>query len=285
MLPPELSRAVATLAATELGRGSERLSQPVLDDLAAACAALAEPTTQRVGIITGFYVPRAEQPAAETDGPLGTAVLAQVLTRCGATVDVVTDEACHPVVSAALTAAGVPDTLAPAWPDVDPSGWMHAVAIERVGHGADGRHRNMLGDDISDVTPPVDVMFEELTVPKTAVGDGGNEVGMARLDPQLIDDTVRLGATIRSVVGCDHLIVGGTSNWGAHALAALLAAAAGIDAPALTEAGSRAILDAMVAAGSVDGVTAKNVPTVDGLSWEDYWAVPEQINRLLDEAR
>ncbi|MDO5504387.1 MAG: DUF4392 domain-containing protein [Actinomycetia bacterium] len=285
MLSPELARAVATLAATELGRGSERLSQPVLDDLGAACGALTAPAAQRVGIITGFYVPRAEQPAAETDGPLGTAVLAQVLRALGIEVEVVTDSACHPVVVAALTAAGVPEALAPAWPDIDPSGWTHAVAIERVGHGADGRHRNMLGHDISDVTPPLDVMFEELTVPKMAIGDGGNEAGMGRLDPALIDATVHLGATIRSVVGCDHLIVGGTSNWGAHALAVLLAAPAEIEPPALTEDGARAILDAMVAAGSVDGVTAKNVATVDGLSWEDYWAIPERINRLLDEAR
>lgn len=285
MVSPELARAVATLAATELGRGSERLAEPVLDDLAAACAALSSPAGQRVGIITGFYVPRADQPAAETDGPLGTAVLAQVLTGLGAEVEVVTDSACHPVVAAALAAAGVPGSLRPAWPDVDASGWTHVVAIERVGHGADGRHRNMLGDDISDVTPAVDVMFEELSIPKTAIGDGGNEVGMGRLDPELIDATVHLGETIRSIVDCDHLIVGGTSNWGAHALAALLAAQTGIDAPALTEAGSRAILDAMVAAGSVDGVTAENVPTVDGLSWGDYWAVAEQINRRLDEAR
>lgn len=284
MVSSELARTVARLAATELGRGSERLAEPVLDDLAAACSVLSGPS-QRVGIVTGFYVPRAAQPAAETDGPLGAAVLAQVLTAIGADVEVVTDAPCHPVVAAALTAAGVPEAMLPAWPDVDPGGWTHAVAIERVGHGADGRHRNMLGDDISDVTPPVDVMFDELTVPKTAIGDGGNEVGMGRLDPELVAETVHLGETIRSVVGCDHLIVGGTSNWGAHALAALLAAAAGVDAPALTEDGSRGILDAMVAAGSVDGVTAENVATVDGLAWGDYWAVAEQINRVVDEAR
>ena len=285
MVSPELARALAALAATELGRGSERLAEPVLGDLAAACAALSQPAGQRVGVITGFYVPRAEQPAAETDGPLGTAVLARVLSTLGAEVEVATDAACHPVVAAALDAAGVPGALQPAWPDVDPSEWTHSVAIERVGHGADGRHHNMLGADISDVTAPIDVMFENLRVPKTAIGDGGNEVGMGRLDPELVAATVHLGATIRSVVGCDHLIVGGTSNWGAHALAALLAATAGVDAPALTEAGSRAILDAMVAAGAVDGVTAENEPTVDGLSWDDYWAVPEEINRLLDVAR
>lgn len=198
------------------------LPEPVLDDLAAACSVLSGPS-QRVGVVTGFYVPRAAHPAAETDGPLGAAVLAEVLTAIGADVEVVTDAPCHPVVAAALTAAGVPEAMLPAWPDVDPGGWTHAVAIERVGHGADGRHRNMLGDDISDVTPPVDVMFEELTVPKTAIGDGGNEVGMGRLDPELVAETVHLGETIRSVIGCDHLIVGGTSNWGAHGLAATAA--------------------------------------------------------------
>ena len=34
-----------------------------------------------VGIITGFYVPLGTPPAAETDGPVGAAMLAGALTR------------------------------------------------------------------------------------------------------------------------------------------------------------------------------------------------------------
>lgn len=139
----------------------------------------------------------------------------------------------------------------------------------------------MLGADITGMTAPLDVVFESLTVPKIAVGDGGNEIGMARLDPKLVEATVKSGSSIRCVVDCDHLVVGGTSNWGAYALAALVTARAGLDPTVLREATSLAIIDSVVAAGGVDGVTAMNVQTVDGLSWDRYWSVPARIRRLL----
>ena len=44
---------------------------------------------------------------------------------------------------------------------------------------------------------------------------------------------------------------------------------------------SRAVLEAGVGAGAVDGVTALPTPTVDGLAWPDYWSVPAQIGRHL----
>ena len=288
MVPPDLARAFACLAATELGRGSEQLAAPVLDDLAAACDTLGtNPAGHTVGIVTGFYIPRAAVPAAETDGPLGTAVLAQVLTILGARVDVVTDPACHPIVAAALDAAGVGHTLTDPWPDMNASEWTHAIAVERPGRDAGGRHRNMYGHDITDVTPPVDVWFDELTIPKTGIGDGGNEIGMGRLTVHHPDQPGN--GYVTSVIGCDHLIVGGTSNWAAHALAvALTFRAVGPVAtlfPALTEQGARTILDAMVAAGAVDGVTALNTPTVDMLDWDAYWAVPAAINSHADKFR
>lgn len=252
----------------------------MVDDLGAAAGALANPGAS-VGILTGFYIPRAQPPASETDGPLGVAVLAQTLTSLGSTVEVLTDQFCLPVVQASLDVLGSTGPQARAWgPEESPS-WTHVVSIERVGRTVDGSYRNMLGTDITDVTAPLDTLFESLAIPKIAVGDGGNEIGMGRLDADLVAKTVARGAQIRCVVDCDHLIVGGTSNWGAYALAALLTAEAGIAPDALGESLSREILGAMVAAGAVDGVSAISEPTIDGLEWRDYWAIPDQIRNVL----
>ncbi|MDZ4779975.1 MAG: DUF4392 domain-containing protein [Planctomycetia bacterium] len=46
---------------------------------------------QHIGIVTGFYIPAANPPAAETDGPLGALALAHALTLSGKVVDLVTD--------------------------------------------------------------------------------------------------------------------------------------------------------------------------------------------------
>lgn len=271
---------MAALAATDTGRGSSRLAGPVSDDLRAAAHALAD-SGATVGILTGFYIPRAEPPAAETDGPLGVAVLAQTLSMLGAAVDVLTDQFCLPVVQASLNALPTSGLKARAWRHEESPTWTHVVSVERVGRTLDGTYRNMLGDDITTVTAPLDKLFESLTIPKIAVGDGGNEIGMGRLNADLIANTVARGSDIRCVVECDHLIVGGTSNWGAYALAALLTAEARIAPDALEESLSRQILESMVATGAVDGVSALNTLTIDGLPWEKYWAVPAKIRNLI----
>lgn len=68
---------------------------------------------------------------------------------------------------------------------------------------------------------------------------------------------------------------------GAYALAALLTAEARIAPDALEESLSRQILESMVATGAVDGVSALNTLTIDGLPWEKYWAVPAKIRNLI----
>lgn len=282
MTSVELARETARLAATDTGRGSSRLAEPVLDDLGAAADTLVRGGCGGVvGVVTGFYVPRAERPAAETDGPLGAAILAQVLRGLGSRVEVVTDRLCFPVVRAALIAAGEADIATTWWPAVDTSSWTHAISVERVGRGADGRSRNLLGHDITAVTDPLDSLFDSIAIPTTGIGDGGNEIGMGRLNRRLIDDTVHRGSLIRCVVSTDYLVVGGTSNWGAYALAALITAAAGLPPHVLNEENSRAILGHMLAAGAVDGTTAKNVMSVDGLDWRQYWAIPQAIRTLV----
>lgn len=284
------TRSLAVVAATDTGRGAPRLMAPVIDDLGRAAALLLEKAPAlRVGILTGFFIPRAQPPAAETDGPLGAVQLAAMITALGGAATVISDSHCAASIQGFLGAAGPvgdhwrrPDLVVADSPAEISLNLTLVISIERPGRSADGTYRNMFGTDISAFCPPLDDWFGSVHVPTIAIGDGGNEVGMGRLDPRLIADVVTDGARIRSVVTTGALIVGGTSNWGAHALCAAVAAGASRTAArqVLAEAWCRRVLEGGVAAGAVDGVSAARKPSVDGLRWRDYWKVPRELNRI-----
>ncbi|HOB04775.1 MAG TPA: DUF4392 domain-containing protein [Propionibacteriaceae bacterium] len=291
MLADDVCVQVAKLAATDTGRGSERLAAPVLTDLRRAVESLlASCGDLRVAILTGFYIPRADPPAAETDGPLGAVQLAAVLQSLGGRVTVVTDSHCAPVLRGSLDATqpdpgAIPiDLLVCDDPAEITLDLTHAIAIERPGRSADGTYRNMYAADISGWCPPLDDWYAAVDAVTLAIGDGGNEVGMGRLDPALVAAVVASGDVVQSGVTCDALLVGGTSNWATHALSAALVASTGTrtGAACLTEVWCRDVLAAGIHAGAVDGVSAQSTLSIDGLAWPDYWRIPAAINDLLD---
>ena len=112
--------------------------------LAAAAANLAQ-SASRVAIVTGFYIPHAQPPCAETDGPPGSLFLAHCLKALGIDAAVITDEPCASTVQAAADGFGFPtDRLfvsplkAESWCDEFlqskfARSLTHLVAIERVG--------------------------------------------------------------------------------------------------------------------------------------------------------
>jgi D-glutamate cyclase len=99
-------------------------------------------------IVTGFYIPAATPPAAETDGPPGAAILAAALTHAGMSIRIVTDQACHHATAVAAEEMNLPNSCVTAIPN-DPQQihnwfhqeladnshppWTHLIAIERVG--------------------------------------------------------------------------------------------------------------------------------------------------------
>ncbi|MGC4747659.1 glutamate cyclase domain-containing protein [Micromonospora sp. DT201] len=104
------------VAAHEAGRGSEALAVPAAGGLLAAAQSLA--FSERVpdaAVLTGFFIPGAEPPAAETDGPIGAVQIAAALRLLGGRCRLVTDEPCAPVVEAAVASAapGLPVDIAP----------------------------------------------------------------------------------------------------------------------------------------------------------------------------
>lgn len=281
--------ALEAVVCRDVGRKTQGLIDATRGELEAAARSLA--TARSVGLITGFFVPRGDVAAPETDGPVGTALLAAALVACGVAVRIAVDGPCAGAVRAAVAATGEAVTVdevadiphvVELWQQV---GVDHAIAIERCGRSADGKPRNMRGVDVSPWTAPLDDLFLGGPWTKLAVGDGGNEIGMGKLPAGLVARDVPNGAQIACVTSCDHLIVAGVSNWGAYGLMAALAMVRPDWSPIIARfltaerdlAVTRAIVDV---AGAVDGVTARREATVDGFGPEIHGALIDDLRRI-----
>jgi len=290
--------AIEALVQEEVGRNISHLCAAARGGLFAAAASLAAAEAPVVGVITGFYVPRANPPAAETDGPIGAALLMRALEAAGVPVRLATDEPCRATCAASLTGAGIGDTPmdvvalgAPLAPLIDAwrqAGITHAISIERCGQAFDGRPRNLRGVDIGEFTAPLDELFLGGPWAKLAVGDGGNEIGMGALPRSLIAHDVAHGESIACATAADHLIVAGVSNWGAWGLIAALAVLRPDWRDAMLEAldpaRDRAILEHAVRHGpAVDGVTALAELTVDSLDMSRHHAKLDAIRALISK--
>jgi D-glutamate cyclase len=268
--------------------------QATRGNLRAAADALAAAT--HVGLITGFFIPNGRPPAAETDGPAATALLARAFHQTGIPCRVATDSECASACAAALRAAGAASALDSIAPHQDPAplidrwrdaGISHVIAVERCGPNAEGGVRNMRGLEIAAHVAPLDRLFVAGPWSTIAIGDGGNELGMGSLPPTLIADNVPLGQEIGCIVPADTLITAGVSHWGAYALLAALALQrpdwAGAMRAALDPALDEAIIAAMVADGpAVDGVSFDRAPTIDTLPMARHHEVLHAIRRIID---
>jgi hypothetical protein len=237
---------------------------------------------RRIGLVTGVHIAWAPRPAAETDGPVGTAVLARALSLLGGSPVVLTDAWCGPVVDACLTAAGcrpavvlaadtTEDDVRAAVTSLDLAA---LVAVERLGPNRHGRVLTMRAVDITASTAPLHVAFGLPGLPTGAIGDGGNEIGMGNVPLDVVAAAVAHGTEIACRTPVDDLVVAGTSNWGCYGLVAALARAVPDRADSL-----RALLDpdldvalltAATAAGGIDGVTGEPGLSVDGVPAADY---------------
>jgi D-glutamate cyclase len=121
------------------------------EDFAGACRSLANTRNPAVAIVTGFFIPTANPPCGETDGPLGALFLARALVPLGVRVALLTDGFCRPALDAGLRACGLENSVAALtlpgpecpWDTFLAKGWQpylretfrptHLIAIERVG--------------------------------------------------------------------------------------------------------------------------------------------------------
>ncbi len=273
------------------------------DDFANACRSIAETPQPVLFIVTGFFIPHAQPPCGETDGPLGAIFLAQAGQSLGIKVVLVTDAFCRRALEIGLLACDLKTTVPVLMlPDRRYEGayrgWLrkyteptHLLALERVGPSFDDRCRNMHGRDVTEEMDPAHLLFEDAARQMTplctiGVGDGGNEIGMGKIPPDVIGRNIPNGERIACRVPTDYLIVAGVSNWGAYALAAGVAILRRQRLPASlfdTER-ERELLRILVEQGPlVDGVTARQTVTVDDLSFDDYAEPLRRIGELLEK--
>jgi hypothetical protein len=227
---------------------------------------------QRTVLTTGFAVAPGQP---ETDGPPGAAVLGRALRLLGHKVTYVTDDVTVPALEAVLDALGettavlvfegLPDAAAAARRVLESESPTHLVSVERPGRTRDGDYRNARGVSVKPWNLPLDALF--LAAPRrvatVGIGDGGNEIGMGNVRTRILR-TRALPHAITSVVKVRHLVVAGTSNWGAWGVVAELSRLA--RRPLLHSADEeRRMVEACVAAGAVDGISRRREATVDGL--------------------
>jgi hypothetical protein len=244
-----------------------------------------------VMILTGFCVLSAM--AGETDGPLGAISLAGALVSIGKKVVIVTDEFSFEQIKMGLKIKMIDIPVERVSKDeesilskvlINKYSPDHLVSIERTGRAADGNSYSMRGEILSDIIPQFDDFFFEAQkrgIPTTAIGDGGNEIGMGKVEV-LKREKIYKGDVIWSETPSDYLIVASVSNWGSHALAAFVGALNGKLLLHDREK-EKAVLRAIVNAGSVDGCTRKNEMTVDGLSLEKNLSIIDELRSVAED--
>lgn len=256
------SRGLASFAATR--------------ELPAAAAELLR--GERVVVVTGFCIRAAM--IGETDGPSGALAVADALRRLGKDVVLVSDRYSSGLLAAGAAQFGAPFAthvvdLPQAGADAQIDSLLadfrptQVLAIERPGRAVDGHCYSMRGEILDDLVPATDRLLAPRPSCRTiAIGDGGNELGFGSLRESL-KSRVAHGELIFCATPADYLIPAGISNWGAFALVGALSLLAGrlLLRPPEHE---RAVLQALLAAGAVDGCTRKAELSVDGLPWDDY---------------
>ncbi len=149
---------------------------------------------------------------------------------------------------------------------------------------------NMRGISIDEFTARSHLLFDairarRLNIRTIGIIDGGNEIGSGCIPWETLCQAIRRGPA--SIVACrvntDHLLIGGTCNWPGYALALAVGHLRGLpsggaaDWPSSRE---QKLIEYLVAAGAVDGVTADSTPTVDQLEVADYLNVLDQLGGL-----
>lgn len=211
------------------GRGVAHLVQR--GDLLKACLTLSHSTS--VAITTGFPCLVQYDQKQETDGLPGALAIAQSLLAIGKKVTFISDTSTKAVfqscVDCMLANGGLSSYLEVlSYPEAeDLYSRVHSpfdcfLAIERAGRGVDGCYHTMRGVDISEFCEPVDDLFLQAqcnpAVTTIGVGDGGNELGMGKVQ-SLVETHIDHGRAIACSVSSDLLVCAGVSNWGGYGIA------------------------------------------------------------------
>jgi hypothetical protein len=257
----------------------------------------------------------------ETDGPLGAAGLARALAiGFRAWPLILTEERSRHPVEMTLAAAGMsllPEDMARVRPTtatlvefpIDPAEAERAAAafvdryrpaamilVEKTSPNRAGVIHSVSGQAW---TPKVDFVRVEFLVaecrrrgiPTVGIGDHGNEIGFGLIEAVVRKTVPRAdvcqcacGQGMASAIATDVVIPASISNWGAYGIEAALAILKR-DPNLLHDASTeRAMLQACVMAGAVDGVTSRQILAVDGTNAESQVAITALLAELVGKA-
>ncbi|GAA0703098.1 DUF4392 domain-containing protein [Marinobacterium maritimum] len=275
-----LSHRIEALLVERNLRGMAHVRNSMLSGYCLRAALMLQQARGCVLIGTGFPVAG----TFETDGPVGAISLYQALEACGAEPVLVCGDPLAGVLEADYRVQRLPlnerdpavrlqqadDILAEYNPSL-------VISIERPGQSDDADYYNMRGESIGQHTASFDEIMHRAGCPTIAIGDGGNEIGMGNVRPALKSLDIKAAVT-----RCNELVVADVSNWGGHALVALLGWLNGRDL--LAEFDNMAVLAYLSARGSVDGVTRLNELTEDSLPAADGQAMLLALRQLTEFA-
>ncbi len=151
------------------------------------------------------------------------------------------------------------------------------IANEFPGENRMGEFHNAVGKNTTHLEAKADILFDkikEMGILNIAIGDLGNEMGMATILPQL-DEYIPYAAKGRCNCGCgggiavrnaaDNIITATVSDWGCYAMIAMMAYLKG-DLDIMHDSTlEKEVLDTAVRNGMVD-MYGWHIPAIDGFS-------------------
>lgn len=244
--------------------------------------------SNKIVIVTGFPIKSVE--VGETDGPPGALALAYALEELNKRTIIVTDRYSEKIIKEGARLLKLQadiiifeenkeeeqaeEIIYKYKPD-------HIIAIERPGRGINNKCYSMFGEDITCLCPNTDILFimaRDNNIPTSAIGDGGNELGMGKIR-DIVKENVNRGDIICAQFETDNLIVAGVSNWGAYSVCAGLSLI-NYHQLMLEDEVYEELMEIIVKAGAVDGCTKMCETSVDGLSYEENLAVFNKLKEL-----
>lgn len=257
-------------------------------------------------MLTGLILP-GHHPYGETDGPLGTAVLARAIA-IGLSARVIvavepelvglmrallrvaelqvidakameTENGRHrPSASVVALSRDASEAARETGTWIETYGVRALVAIEKPGANARGVYHMVGGTDISATVGKGQAAFDEAgrrAIARIGVGDRGNELGLgpiAEVARGLLPFGMDCGCPCHGGVAdqthSDLAVPAVVSNWGAYGIATCLAALE--ENPSLLHSPTleRQLLDTAVREGGVDGMSGRVIAAADGVGAE-----------------
>ena len=131
---------------------------------------------------------------------------------------------------------------------------------------------------------PLDTIYlDQFTGVRVAIGDGGNEAGLAPVKDK-VKKFIRNGEKIASDSNSDFVIVASVSTWGAYGLTFAVDLEAGLgDDWSVNVGGELRVAEKIAELGFCDGITGAESLGVDGLDWEMTRRVIEDLAGIVNK--